>query len=409
MISRIEILKNPAYRTLLISNALWWYTLSSQTIVVGWLVLELTDSALAVSLMSFWRRASQLAIGFFAGPLVDRFGSRRTMLQTQYGVLAVWLVIIGLLWIGQILPWHLGLATFLIGLSWTINLPARAVLVPNLVGRSSTVEAMIVESFLIGLIGIFSPYITGWQIAVFGPIGVYVWLAILVGFNLWLIQRLFKQAPSEHQAQSRQSVWTSIREGVQYIRHSPVLLGVTLVSIILNILIFPAMALFPVFARDILDQGPVGLGLMGAASGVGLFVGLYLVHRLRRWLSEGWIFVGGALLECLAFLIFAYSVNFWLSCFMLLLTGLGQAGFSTMRASLLLTESSEDMRSRTTSVVALTQGIGLPGELITGGLADTIGAPPTVGLQAGLAAVGTGVVAMSLPGLRKSSSAERVG
>ena len=73
--------------------------------------------------MSFCRRASQLSFGFFAGSLIDRFGSRQMMIQTQYVMFGVWAVIIYLLWLKGLAPWHLGLATFIIGLTWTINAP----------------------------------------------------------------------------------------------------------------------------------------------------------------------------------------------------------------------------------------------------------------------------------------------
>ncbi len=76
-------LTSPAYRRLLWSSALWWQTLSMWTVVAGVLVLDMTDSALAVAMLTFWRRAAQLLLGGFAGPIGDRLGRRTTLLVTQ--------------------------------------------------------------------------------------------------------------------------------------------------------------------------------------------------------------------------------------------------------------------------------------------------------------------------------------
>lgn len=76
-----SLLSIPIYRRLLISTALWQQLLAMWTLTAGWLLLELTDSALAVVMLSFWRRAAQLSVGFFAGPIGDRFGRRTTMLH----------------------------------------------------------------------------------------------------------------------------------------------------------------------------------------------------------------------------------------------------------------------------------------------------------------------------------------
>ncbi|MCB0129185.1 MAG: MFS transporter, partial [Caldilineaceae bacterium] len=167
-----------------------------------------------------------------------------------------------------------------------------------------------------------------------------------------------------------------------------------------NILIFPSVSLLPVFARDVLERGPVGLGLLSAGHSIGTFAGLFLVHQIRGRMPINRIFILGALLECCALTVFALSPVYALSWLMLFCTGMGQAGFHTMRSVILLTEASDEMRGRAMSTIVLTQGPGLPGELQTGLLAERIGAPLTVGLQAGAAALLTGLITAALPALR---------
>jgi hypothetical protein len=184
---------------------------------------------------------------------------------------------------------------------------------------------------------------------------------------------------------------------------NPTLLAVTLISAVLNILIFPSMSQLPVFARDVLGWGPVGLGLLNSGYSLGTFVGLYVVLRLRPFASIGLLFTVGALVECVALVVFAASPVFALSWAMLFVAGLGQAGFHTLRATILLTTASDEMRGRALSTVVLTQGAGLPGELQTGLLAERIGAPWTVGMQAGVSALLTLLVAAVWPVLWRTN------
>ncbi len=143
----------------------------------------------------------------------------------------------------------------------------------------------------------------------------------------------------------------------------------------------------PVFARDVFASGVLGLGLMNASYGLGAFAGLYLTHRMRRRLTFGTIFAAGALLQCAGWAVFALSPLFSLAVALLFLAGVGQAGFYTMRNVILLTGASNEMRGRAMSTVALTQGIGLPGEILSGSLSESVGPRITVAAQAGLTAV----------------------
>lgn len=394
-------LSHPAYRRLLLSNALWWQTLSMWTVIAGMLVLNLTDSALAVALLSFWRRAAQLTIGSFAGPIGDRLGRRAALLLTQSLILLSTLSLFLLFFAGQLAAWQITVAAFAIGAAWTIDLPARNALVPDLVGHGQTVDAMLLESFVQGIVSSAGAFLAGWLLDSTGPLGGLGVLVALTGSNVVLLQWLASEPIAQTVPVAGQSVWRAIGQGMRYIRRTRALLAVTLISAILNILIFPSMSLLPVFARDVLERGPLGLGLLSAGYSMGTFVGLYLANRLRHSLTIGWIFVAGALLECVALVAFAASTLYPLSWLFLFCAGLGQAGFHTMRSAILLTTASNEMRGRAMSTVVLTQGIGLPGELQTGLLAENVGAPLTVSVQAGLAALTSAVVVLALPTLRR--------
>lgn len=391
----------PNYRRLLLSTMLWQQSLAIWMLTAGWLLLELTDSALTVAMLSFWRRAAQLAIGFFAGPIGDRLGRRATMLIVQALHLALFGAILLLFLRDWLAPWHLLVLMFAIGLTWTVDMPARAALTPDLVGKAQTTDAILLENFLQGLLGGVGPLVGGWLLAGFGPAAGFGVLIGLAAIHLLLLTDLAKQQLPPQSVIRQGALWHAVQQGVRYIWGQRLLLGVTLVSIVLNILIFPALSLLPVFTRDVLASGPIGLGLLNTGYSLGTFVGLYGVHHLRHRISPNRIFMLGALLECGALVIFAVLPFYALAWVMLFCAGVGQAGFHTMRSVILLTNASDEMRGRVMSTVGLTQGAGLPGELQTGLLAERMGTPFTVGVQAGVAGLLTGLIVAVMPVLRQ--------
>ncbi|MCB0185220.1 MAG: MFS transporter, partial [Caldilineaceae bacterium] len=183
--------------------------------------------------------------------------------------------------------------------------------------------------------------------------------------------------------------------------HSQAILGVLLITAVMNIFIFPYMTLLSVFARDVLAQGPVGLGFLGTGAGIGAFAGLYLINKLRQRVSPGWIFLIGTGFMCLSLVAFALSTLFALSWAMLLLVGVGQACFGSMQSSIIILSSSDAMRSRAMGALVLAISADPIGKLQTGFLADQLGVQRTVATQAIVGFLVIGAIGLLLPGLRR--------
>jgi predicted MFS family arabinose efflux permease len=189
-----------------------------------------------------------------------------------------------------------------------------------------------------------------------------------------------------------------VREGLKYVRVRPRILGVLLITVFMNVWAFPFITLLPVFARDVLGRGPIGLGLLGAAHGVGAFLGLFVVHwGRRRWSNEA-LFTGGSILSCLGLVGFASSPYFLLSAAFLFVSGVGQAGFSIMQSAIILVEAVDAMRSRVMGTLVLAIGGGPLGRLQGGAMAEAWGAPLAVGTMAGCAGLMTLLAGILLRG-----------
>ena len=365
---------------------LWWQTYSIWVVVAGVVVLDMTDSALAVTLLTFWRRAAQLAFGGFAGFIGDRLGRRTTLILSQVVIFAACLSLLLLFEGDRLSAWQITAAAFIIGAAWTVDAPARAALVPDLLGRRLTADAMLLESLTHSVLLGTGAFMAGWLLEYFDASAGFGSLTTLTGLNLLLLIWLGRVQVPQTTPVASEGVWRSIGGGVSYLRGNSRLMTVVVISALINILVFPALSLMPVFARDVFERGAIGLGILSGSFSFGSFVGLFLTQRLRRHMSFHSIFAFGSILQCVAWVLFALSPLFGLAMLLQFLAGVGQASFYTMRSVILLTSSSNEMRGRAMSTVALSQGVGLPGELVTGSLAETVGPRFAVSVQGTLAA-----------------------
>jgi MFS family permease len=398
-------LSNGDFVRLWLANGLWWQAMWIEMMVLGWLALELTDSPWWVQVIGFYRSIPLLLIGLFGSAITDRFKRRHLVLTLQAANVVAALSLALLLWSGNLKFWHLSVVALAMGSTWALDWPTRRSMIPDLVGKVQTVDAMVLENFIQGFTRISGPLAAGYIMAVYGNLGA---LIILVGLGLLSLLSLSglktdSQAPIK--SVGIRATWTEMRQGWIYIRESAPILGVFLITIFVNVWAFPYMNLLPVFARDIFGQGPEGMGWLGAANGVGAFIGLGVIHLGRRKLSNEWLFISGSLVSSIGVVFFALSGTYELSLLMLFCSGLGQAGFSIMQSSIILVESSDEMRSRAMSGLVVAIGVGPFGRLQSGAMAEVWGPRIAVGVMAVMAAVGTLLAGLFVRGFARHKKA----
>lgn len=388
------------FRLLMSSNVLWWLAHFMEAIVVGWLILEMTDSAWLVALAGFCRSIPLLMLGFFAGQITDRFGRRKVILGAQTTNLLVQITIVTLLATDSLAVWHLYAGGVVLGACWAMDWPARRALLPDLVGKHRTVDAMLLENLGQGFSRIGGPALAGILVAAYGAIGAYAVMMMLSAATLFNLRNLSRQPIPRTNLRASASPWTVLGESLRYVGQNQAILGVILITAVFNMWVVPYMTLLPVIARDVLNVGPAELGFLGAAAGIGSFFGLLIITQVRRYFSNGWIMLVGTIGMSMVLFVMAQSTSFHLSWAMLFLSGIGQACFGIMQTSIILLTASDEMRSRTMGVLVLAIGSDPLGKLQTGALAQALGASTALSLLtviAGIALLGIGI---ALPGLR---------
>ena len=379
---------------LLLADGLWWQSMWMEFLVTGWIALELTDSAWWVSVIAFCRSVPVPFVGFLGPVWAERF-QRRRVVQCLQGINFLGAATLAILYQTDRLEyWNLAVVALINGAAWALDWPTRRALVPDLVGRDRVVDGMVLENVLQSLTRLSGPLLAGVAMSRLGAGGALWLLCGISGLGFIILLGLQTQSCSPEPTAGIRAAWGRLRQGLAYVRRNSAILGTLLITVIMNAWAFPFQALLPVFARDVLGQGPLGLGLLGAANGVGALIGLLAVNLARRSVSNPTIFSAGSFLACIGLVAFSLSGSMAVSLLALAVAGVGQAGFSIMQSSIILVESTDDMRSRAMGALVLAIGIGPVGRVQAGAMAAIWSAPVAVGCMAASGAVATlGVMA----------------
>ena len=148
-----------------------------------------------------------------------------------------------------------------------------------------------------------------------------------------------------------------------------------LITVFMNLLLFPYQQLIPVVAANVLHVGPTLMGLLLAFEGLGALIGSIGIASWSNLTHHGRVYLFGSMAGLTMLLAFSFSQWYGLSLALMLMLGLGTAGFGAMQATIILLVARDDMRGRGLGVITLAIGAGPIGGLMLGWTADEIGAP----------------------------------
>ena len=389
---------NPGYRLLwpgyLFANVSRWM----QITMLAWLVLELTDSPLRVALVGFFGMSPMLFLGMIGGVLADRVDRRRLILASQSVSLIASVMMAAVLLLGAEQYWYAYLVMLVSGIGWALDMPSRRALLPDLMGRSGVTNAVALDSVAMHCSLLLGPVLAGTLISVVDVSGGYLAIASFQLVSVLLIRAVRLPGPPKRYGQSANIVGNLI-EGFRYVRGNKVILATVWVTVFMNLLMFPYMQMVPVIAKDTLHVGPGLMGVLMGASGLGALVGAVLIASRRTITYHGRLYLGGSLVALATLMAFSLSTWYLASLPILVILGLGTAGFGTMQATIMMLVSSEEMRGRALGVMSLAIGAGPLGAVLTGAVASAYGAPFAIGLNAAIGLVLLASIAVLMPSL----------
>ena len=417
---------NPNYRLLWVSNFFAYISRWMQMTMLGWHVFEVTGSAFLVTLVGFSGMGPLVVLGVFGGVLADRLDKRKLLLCTLFANLLAATGMAALIFTDLILAtsnlqyWHAYLVMLVGGIGWGLDMPSRRTIVLDVLGRARVNNAIALDSVGMHSSRMLGPLIGGGLISVSlftfaNSNGLEAGYAVtLVFFIVSAVMMLNVKTPARDVTAAAQASWNILRnliEGMRYVASEATLLAVVLITVFMNLLLFPYQQLIPVVAADVLHVGPALMGLLLAFEGLGALTGSIGIASWSNLTHHGRVYLGGSLAGLVMLLVFSFSQWYGLSLMLMLMLGLGTAGFGAMQATIILLVARDDMRGRGLGVITLAIGAGPIGALMLGWMADEIGAPRAMTINAVLGLITVGLVGLLAPSLRgrmtSDSEAER--
>jgi MFS family permease len=398
-IEALSALRYRDYRYLTISSFLWFAIRWMEAIVVGWLVLEMTDSPFFVGLVAAVRFAGWLLTPL-AGIIADRIIRRNLLLYSQaLGILLVAALLV-LLLAGMLEVWHIIVLSLLRGINYALDFPVRNALVVDLVAPNEQLNAVSLNRAATDITSALGPVAGGVLIVLLGYAGAFWLMLALSIMNLVLL--FFLNASPGSGAKDGDTIWSSLKEGLRVCRRDNAMMGVLGLAGVANMFGFPLFhALLPVFAKQVLGVGPAQLGLLAGALGAGAFIGSLSL----AWKGSG---AEGSRLLYVSFLfwfmiiiLFAMVSHFWLSLLLLMAIGSGQAVAMITTTAFLLHRATPEMRGRVMGIMGLAIIPLFAGNLVGGAITGWLGAPTALAIFGAAGILSVLAIGLRLPALRR--------
>src|SRR5262245_60488887 len=400
------VLQDSAYRRLWLSglcvNTARWMDL----VVLGWLALQLTGSPFMVGLAAFARSAPMMALGPFAGIVADRLHRGRVLLFTQSLGVVTALALALIFATGHGGSWPLVGLEAVFGILWALDFPARRTALYSLVGAGRVATAVSLETVSMQLAKMIGPVLAGIGLAKIGPVACFgamaafyaIGLSVSLGLRVH-IGRVVPRAPA--------SLAASLGAGVRAAWHEPTVRGVLIITVLMNVLVFPYQHMLAVFSRDVLHAGPEWLGALVAADGLGSLVGALTIASRRGFIAHRHLFVAAVLIAPLLLIVFTSARWRWVCLALLALIGVAESGFATMQSTLVLLSAPEERRGGAMGILSACIGTQPLGTLWVGMLASGIRVRSAIAINSMLAflTIAPAAIALARLGPRRETAA----
>jgi MFS family permease len=375
--------------------------------VVGWQIYDITQSAMALGLVGLIQLTPSFCFALLSGEIADRF-DRRVVVRWAYITQST--VTLGFLLV-SLIP-HPPITVFYCLLfvnatARTFEGPSLQSLLPSLVPTSMLGRAIAVYSSATRLATMFGPSVGG-VIYAFGVDTDYACCLVLVGISLMASFRLPPPAVKNIRKGARMT-WGSMSAGLKYIWNNQLLFSA--MSLDLLATFFGGVtALLPIFARDILEIGPWGLGILRSSPSVGALIMAIILARFPVTRSAGYVILGGAAVYGLASILFGISHNAVMSIIFLFFFGAGDTISQVNRKTLMQVMTPPEVLGRVTAVNSFSTTMGNQlGQFESGMTAAWFGAQGSV-IFGGLSVLTiVAIWAWRYPQLRRVERADAVG
>jgi len=378
----LELFGIREYRNFIIARFFYIMALRMVTTIVGWRIYEITHNPLAIGLIGLSEFLPAFTLALYAGHIIDKSDKRALLLRTTagYGI-----CVAGLLFLtfGSVvrslhhhwIQWLIYMLIFCTGIIRAFAGPALNAIIAQIVPREKLSGAVTLNTSAFLFASVLGHATAGFLIAhttylfSFSVVALYVVIA-------WCC--LFTLSPKEIMVAAEKKTWESIKEGLRFVLHTKEVLGALALDLF-AVLFGGAVALIPVYARDILQAGPIGFGWLNAADDIGsiaMIVALTIWPLRRR---QGLILLYAVAGFGVCIILFGISTIYLLSFFALLCSGMLDGISVVIRGTIVQLKTPDALRGRVSSVNSMfINSSNELGQFESGVMARLLGVVPSV-------------------------------
>jgi MFS family permease len=349
----LEILRIPEYRIFITARFFYVMALRMVTTIIGWRIYEITHNPLAIGLIGLSEFLPAFSLALYAGHVIDKSDKRALLLRTTTCYL---LCVAGLLVLsfGPVLrslqshwiQWLIYFIIFCTGVIRAFAGPALNAIIAQIVPKEKLPGAVTINTSAFLFASVTGHATAGFLIAhttylfAFSIVGLYAVIAWFCFFSI---------APKQIMVTGEQKTWESIKEGLRFVVHTKEVLGALALDLF-AVLFGGAVALIPVYARDILRVGPIGFGWLNAADDIGSII---MITSLTLWplrRRQGMTLLYAVFGFGVCIIVFGLSKLYFLSFFALLCSGMLDGISVVIRGTIVQLKTPDPMRGRVSSV-----------------------------------------------------------
>jgi MFS family permease len=369
--------------------------------VLGWWILELTDSPLTLGVVFAYSRLPRW-LGVICGVVSDRYDKRKILILCQLtnSVLCILMGILESRGIIQLL--HITVIFVLTQVSFTFTMPARNTLISEMVSREELMSSLSLNAIVQSVTGILGASFGGVFYDRIGAGGCFYLMGVVYGVGVipLFMMRLKLSIKTSEAAEG--SVFKNLVEGLKYVGQNSPILALNVIAGVWNLLNVPAtMTVMPVFSRNVLKLDATRYGLLMGGTTTGSLIASILLAFLGDFKHKGLLCIVSSIIAGGALFSLSLLRDFLTLFVLMVVVGATNVVMMTMIHTILLSYVPGEMRGRVMGV-RMQVIVTLPlGTLMAGSLADTVGAPLTLGILGSSWVLFVLILSVLTPRLRK--------
>jgi len=351
-----------------------------QIVALGWLVLELTNSAFWVGTISALSLLPVLIFGIFGGVIVDRY-NKKTLLYITQALSMILALILGFLTVFNLINlWEIGILAFLLGTVTALDHPARQTFVVEMVGKEDLASAIALNSTTFNASRVIGPGVAGILIKLIGTGGTFIlnglsFIAVIIA--LYFI-KVSKESPKVHPHPI-----AAIKEGLRYSFTHPVIKMLLIFSAVTSIFGWSYSTILPVIVQNIYHKDAAALGYLYSATGLGALLSAFIVSAYSKKINPLVFILGGNTAFAASLILLSLTKSFLLALPILFVSGAGLIMQFSMINTTIQHMVSDNIRGRVLSIYTLMLfGMAPFGSFQIGIVADRFGSPLAIQLGA---------------------------